>query len=84
MTAIYGLFPGMSTSPGNEPGLTAEQSLDSDQCLSPGEQHAHPLSTHPVAQVIVNSVFASFTCCYDVNRDFPVIYLIDQAVSDRA
>ena len=41
-------------------------------------------STHPIAQFIVNTVFVSFTCRYDVNRDFPVIYFIDQAVSDRA
>lgn len=41
-------------------------------------------STHPIAQLIVNTVFVSFTCRYDVNRDFPVIYFIDQAVSDRA
>ena len=47
--------------------------------LTPGKLTS--LSIHTITQATVNSAFTPFTHCDDINRDFLVIYLIDQAVS---
>ena len=47
---------------------------------TPGKQTS--LSIHTITQTTINSAFTPFAHCDDINRDFLVIYLIDQAVSD--